>query len=181
MSATKKQVGGDHYKKMKIQPETFIYENGIGWHEGTAIKYLCRWRDKGGVDDLDKAIHIIELLKEKQPRPIHFTNGERVVIHSPGDRNHGECGVVTSNTKHSNPLYIVKIDDGSEHVFAHYELEKQPDNEIKVGDGVRHADDNDSEGEITQVAHSWEGEPACKIEWDSGEISWSLAKDLKKI
>lgn len=61
---TKTQVGGDHYRKMKIQPEAFIWENGIGWHEGNAIVYLCRWKDKGGIEDLKKAIHTIELLIE---------------------------------------------------------------------------------------------------------------------
>ena len=62
MSASTKQVGGFHYKDMKIQPEAFIYANKIGFHEGSAIKYLCRWRAKNGVEDLQKAIHFIELL-----------------------------------------------------------------------------------------------------------------------
>lgn len=59
---TTTQVGGDHYRKMAIQPEAFIHANGIGFHEGNVIKYLCRWRSKAGVEDLRKAIHYIELL-----------------------------------------------------------------------------------------------------------------------
>lgn len=62
-TALTKQVGGNHYKKFKIQPVEFCYENSIPYLEATAIKYLCRWRDKGGLADLDKAIHFIELLK----------------------------------------------------------------------------------------------------------------------
>jgi hypothetical protein len=62
--AVDKQVGGSHYKKFKIQPAEFCHINNIGYLEATAIKYLCRWRDKGGIQDLDKAIHFIELLKE---------------------------------------------------------------------------------------------------------------------
>ena len=62
--AIAKQVGGSHYKKFKIQPAEFCYKNNIPYLEATAIKYLCRWRDKGGIQDLDKAIHFIELLKE---------------------------------------------------------------------------------------------------------------------
>ena len=62
--AVDKQVGGQHYKKFKIQPAEFCYKNNIPYLEATAIKYLCRWRDKGGIQDLDKAIHFIELLKE---------------------------------------------------------------------------------------------------------------------
>ena len=63
-TASEKQVGGDHYKDLKIQPAEFCYINNIPYLEATAIKYLCRWRKKGGIQDLDKAIHFIELLKE---------------------------------------------------------------------------------------------------------------------
>jgi len=56
------QVGGDHYSKMKIQPFDYIMQNNIGWAEGNAIKYLSRWKDKGGVEDLRKARHLIDML-----------------------------------------------------------------------------------------------------------------------
>lgn len=56
-----KQVGGSHYKDMAIQPSEFIVTNSIGWYEGNAIKYLCRHKAKGGVQDLRKALHYIEL------------------------------------------------------------------------------------------------------------------------
>lgn len=61
---SERQVGGNHYKDLLIQPSEFCHVNNIGYLEATAIKYLCRWRNKGGVEDLDKAIHYIELLKE---------------------------------------------------------------------------------------------------------------------
>lgn len=64
MSALEKQEGGDHYKGLAIQPVEFIHRNGIGFLEGNAIKYLCRWRNKNGIQDLRKAIHYIELLIE---------------------------------------------------------------------------------------------------------------------
>jgi hypothetical protein len=60
MSANDKQIGGTHYGKNVIQPWDFIIANNIGYLEGSAIKYLCRWKNKGGVDDLRKAIHFIE-------------------------------------------------------------------------------------------------------------------------
>lgn len=60
------QVGGDHYAKMAIQPAQFIMANGIPWAEGTAIAYIARWRDKGGVQDLEKAIHTLELLVDHE-------------------------------------------------------------------------------------------------------------------
>lgn len=63
-----KQVSGDHYKNMAIQPIEFIHANGIPFAEGCAIKYLTRWRSKGGVADLEKAKHFIELLIELESR-----------------------------------------------------------------------------------------------------------------
>lgn len=60
----KNQVGGDHYKRFKIQPTEFIHRNNIGFIEGNVIKYVCRHKLKNGVEDIDKAIHYLELLKE---------------------------------------------------------------------------------------------------------------------
>ena len=48
-SALKKQVEGDHYKKYTIQPIEFITKNNIPFIEGNIIKYICRWKDKGGL------------------------------------------------------------------------------------------------------------------------------------
>lgn len=62
MNALDIQVAGDHYKAMPIQPVEFIYANNIPYCEANAIKYLCRWRKKGGIADLEKAKHYIDLL-----------------------------------------------------------------------------------------------------------------------
>jgi hypothetical protein len=62
MKSSKKQVGGNHYKKYKIQPVEFIIKNNIGFVEGNVIKYILRFKDKGGIADLEKAKHYIELL-----------------------------------------------------------------------------------------------------------------------
>ena len=56
-----KQVGGDHYK-MPIQPIDFIVKNNIPYREANVIKYVCRWREKGGKEDLEKAIHYLEMI-----------------------------------------------------------------------------------------------------------------------
>ena len=58
------QEGGTHYKSMKIQPVEYIHANGIGYCEGAVIKYVSRWRNKNGVEDLRKAKHFIDLLIE---------------------------------------------------------------------------------------------------------------------
>ena len=60
--ALQKQEGGTHYNKYRIQPAEFIYTNNIPYLEGCAVKYLCRHRDKGGVTDLLKAKHYIDLI-----------------------------------------------------------------------------------------------------------------------
>jgi hypothetical protein len=62
MKSSKKQVGGNHYLKYKIQPVEFIIKNNIGFVEGNIIKYILRFKDKGGIADLEKAKHYIELL-----------------------------------------------------------------------------------------------------------------------
>lgn len=58
------QVGGDHYKKLKIQPVEYIHANNIPYIEGNIIKYITRWRDKNGVKDLEKVKHYVDLLVE---------------------------------------------------------------------------------------------------------------------
>jgi hypothetical protein len=64
MSTLDTQVGGEHYKKLKIQPAEFIHANGLGFLEGNAIKYVCRHRSKNGAQDLQKAIHYLQILME---------------------------------------------------------------------------------------------------------------------
>ena len=65
MSAFKKQIGGSHYKDMKIQPSKFINDNKLQFAEGNAIKYICRHAHKGGKEDLKKAVHYIEMIMER--------------------------------------------------------------------------------------------------------------------
>ena len=64
--ATKIQVGGEHYKKLKIQLIDYILENGLGYCEANIIKYVTRWRDKNGIEDLRKAKHYIDILIERE-------------------------------------------------------------------------------------------------------------------
>lgn len=56
------QVGGDHYKSLPIQPVEFCHVNGIGFCEGSIVKYVCRHKAKDGLQDLKKAKHFLELL-----------------------------------------------------------------------------------------------------------------------
>jgi len=62
--ATQRQIGGNHYKNFKIQPIEFITKNKLSFIQGNIIKYVCRFDKKNGNEDIDKAIHYCELLKE---------------------------------------------------------------------------------------------------------------------
>ena len=55
------QIGGEHYKSKAIQPIEYILANDLGFVEGNIVKYVTRWRDKGGIEDLKKVAHYIEL------------------------------------------------------------------------------------------------------------------------
>lgn len=66
--ALSSQVGGSHYKDLPIQPVEYIHANRIGYFEGCVIKYVSRWRAKGGIGDLEKAKHYIDLLIELESR-----------------------------------------------------------------------------------------------------------------
>ena len=61
----KKQVGGTNYKSMAIQPSEFINRNNIPFAEGNAIKYICRHKQKGKKKDIEKAIHYLEMIIER--------------------------------------------------------------------------------------------------------------------
>ena len=61
-SALDKQVSGDHYKSKAIQPVVYIHANNLGFCAGNVVKYVTRYKDKGGIADLEKAKHYIDLL-----------------------------------------------------------------------------------------------------------------------
>tara|TARA_R100000664_G_scaffold43_1_gene125 strand:+ start:1631 stop:1876 length:246 start_codon:yes stop_codon:yes gene_type:complete len=60
-----KQIGGSHYKLFTIQPYEFISKNDLSFFQGNVIKYVCRYLNKNGTEDLDKIIHYCELEKKK--------------------------------------------------------------------------------------------------------------------
>jgi hypothetical protein len=66
------QAGGNHYKDMPIEPWQIINALGLGFYAGTALKYLMRYKVKGGAVDIEKAIHYLKAVLEfeygKQPK-----------------------------------------------------------------------------------------------------------------
>lgn len=75
MSANDRQVGGDHYRLLgegAAQPWDIIVGYGLGYLDGNAVKYLLRWRHKGGIQDLQKALHYVEKTIEVEQQKQHL-------------------------------------------------------------------------------------------------------------
>jgi hypothetical protein len=79
MSANAVQVGGDHYKNVELQPWDLIERFGLGYMEGNIVKYVSRWRKKGGREDLEKAHHYIVKLEE-----LHLEEGRKPRVDGDG-------------------------------------------------------------------------------------------------
>ena len=76
MSEYDKQIGGTHYRKMKIQPSKFVMENKLLFAEGNVIKYICRHQYKDGKQDLEKAKHFIDMIIERDYLMVPMTEEE---------------------------------------------------------------------------------------------------------
>lgn len=63
-----KQVGGDHYEKMAIQPWEVIERGDLDFWEGNVVKYVMRYRAKNGLEDLKKARHYLDYLIEREQK-----------------------------------------------------------------------------------------------------------------
>jgi len=71
----KKQIGGSHYKSFAIEPWTFVQENNLNPFQANVIRYACRYKKKGGIQDLEKIIHYCEMeidfIKKKNDEVTH--------------------------------------------------------------------------------------------------------------
>ena len=56
-----RQVGGKHYKNFPIQPYEFISKNNLSFFQGCVVKYVCRYLQKNGIEDLEKIKHYCDL------------------------------------------------------------------------------------------------------------------------
>lgn len=68
MKTLETQIGGNHYKDMNIQPLEFIMANNLPYCEANIIKYICRYKSKNGIQDLNKARHYLDILIEHEQR-----------------------------------------------------------------------------------------------------------------
>lgn len=63
------QVGGGHYKDLAVQPAEYCQKNRLLYCESPAIRYITRHRHKNGREDVEKAIHCLQLLLELEYKP----------------------------------------------------------------------------------------------------------------
>tara|TARA_R110000823_G_scaffold154417_1_gene285289 strand:- start:302 stop:658 length:357 start_codon:yes stop_codon:yes gene_type:complete len=60
----KKQIGGEHYKGVDIEHWDWVHANDLDYFQGQVTKYVIRWKDKNGMEDLKKAHHFLEKYME---------------------------------------------------------------------------------------------------------------------
>ena len=60
------QVGGSHYKNLVIQPVEYITANNLSYLQGSVIKYVTRYKNKNGIEDLQKATHFIQMMIQEE-------------------------------------------------------------------------------------------------------------------
>jgi len=84
---TDKQIGGGHYTQLQIQPDEYAHRNGLNFMQGNAIKYITRYKDKNGKEDLLKAISVIQKLIEFEYPMVNggISSGEAIVTHKDRD------------------------------------------------------------------------------------------------
>ena len=80
-SALDTQIGGDHYKHLAIQPMKFSMANGLNACQHTIVKYVTRFRSKGGAEDVKKAKHCIDLLEQLQPLTAPRSQADHSAVH----------------------------------------------------------------------------------------------------
>lgn len=79
MSATNNQVGGTHYQ-VPYPHWHLMAKLGLGYFEGCTTKYVVRWRDKNGLQDLQKALSYLNELQSLGIAPIRSASFGEVAV-----------------------------------------------------------------------------------------------------
>jgi hypothetical protein len=108
------QVGGTHYSRLGIEPIQFIETNGLGYHEGNAVKYVSRWRNKNGIEDLNKAKWYIERLIELETNRLETEN--QTTLPFDEDMCLSE-DVIKAVYKTSKPVHKTKVEEKEQVLF----------------------------------------------------------------
>ena len=74
----RKQIGGCHYEKCKIQPKDYIRANDLDFFEGNIVKYVSRHKGKEGAKDIMKVIdYAIMILEDVYGKKVRYEVEER--------------------------------------------------------------------------------------------------------
>lgn len=128
MNNPKTQVGGRHYNDMKIQPIVFIMENGLSYAQGNVVKYVCRYLDKNGAQDLVKAKQYIdfmltELKNSKTENDFPFKEGD--TYYAPdefGVIHESVWDDVSEEEYDADRGYFATFHEALKHVATNYEI-----------------------------------------------------------
>ena len=117
MNSNLKQVGGDHYKKMPLQPWWLIRECGLDFWQGNVVKYVSRYKEKNGKEDLEKAIHCLEYLNGNNI--VNEISDIRIVEHY-NTQNHlskeqGEAILATATCHYDGAIFNINQIIGKEY------------------------------------------------------------------
>lgn len=96
------QIGGSHYKDLKMQPIELITQADLNFIQGCIIKYISRYEHKNGLQDIEKCIHYAQLAIE--------LNSTGPKMHSIG-LGYSYCVVNGFNTARTNVVVSTMRDD----------------------------------------------------------------------
>ena len=119
LDSLRKQEGGDHYRKYAIQPAEYSARNGLSFLAGNVVKYVTRYKDKGGAEDIRKAMHYLELIMEfEYPLPKSYSATHEAPLAGPQnyhETNQCAVGAVPDfhETNSSGPKLILKLESKS--------------------------------------------------------------------
>ena len=112
MGANDIQIGGTHYKDREYEHWDFVCDTGIHYLKGCATKYVSRWRDKNGLQDLEKSLHYIDKSMEKRIRPMDFTAEGSIALRKFANQHPPEERAIIYHICHSNfELAVVAVKD----------------------------------------------------------------------
>jgi len=116
VKANDKQVAGSHYKSA-IEPWDAITAWELGYLDGSAVKYLARWRKKNGIEDIMKAIHFLEKLVEVENARLQFLQAQDATARqgdaqTPSEARISKC-IGQSNTSHGRAKADYQLDQGA--------------------------------------------------------------------
>lgn len=95
------QIGGDHYKGRKMQPVELICALRMSFIQGCVVKYITRYQDKNGTEDLEKIVHYSFLAQKLDPimTPISgYEHGLIIEYCQCNELSHGQYMVILAAT-----------------------------------------------------------------------------------